>query len=155
MAKMAFGNLPGAVVADEQIEKAFAKGDMPKVFKTLRAASPEANLYLIMGDDSYERLAKIPKAADQLKQSNIKLVVANRDGLPVPEKFGELEITKMPNKLKHATSSTEMRKDLCQGIRPDAYMVAEVIEYALKEKLYAGACKPAGAATLETPAAAH
>src|SRR4051812_40433126 len=44
MAKMAFGKLPGAVVADEPLEKAFEKGDMPEVFKTLRAGHPDANL---------------------------------------------------------------------------------------------------------------
>lgn len=132
MAQLNFQELPNAYVGVTELEQAFVEGDMAKVIETLHQKYPEAMIYELMGDDSYERFVK---ATNNKKLEKVTAVVAVREAETEfkPEKNGTpVEVIEVE---RDGYSSTKARNQIKNGYPPE-WIRLQVLNYIKKKKLY-------------------
>ncbi len=133
MTRLAFGNEPGIFMPNQELEDAFRQEDMLGVLKKIHSQYPEANIYQIMGDDSFVRYRKVPENVRFTK--NVSLVVIEREAIEaIPHTLGATPIISMKVN-HHDLSSTLIRKSLDQA-KPHEAIAPAVWKYIQDKKLY-------------------
>ena len=131
MVRLAVGKFPRLKVSDLEIKR---KGHSYTVdtLKTVRRKFPEAEIYLILGQDSYEGM-KHWKAPEEIRRLAY-LLIARRAGSSQGRKAGTgVSWLKMP---LCPASSSEIRERVKDGRKLDDYLPQMVITYIRSYRLY-------------------
>lgn len=141
MAKLAFSVIPNVSVADPELQEQFIRGDMAAVIADIRQQNSDAEIYQIMGEDSFERLVHVPSIEDKLRDKNLKIVISPRqENVMVPKSIGQSEVVLLPFAPGVHTSSTKIRDLISHQKRTDELSFS-VWKYALHYSLYALRCE--------------
>jgi len=133
MTKLAFADLPEAVVADAEQMKIMARYGVGGLQRYLSQLHPQDLVFQVMGDDSYERLRANPEIQFP---KNFVIAVSGRD-----EKFELLESSHGKNRVislgsdTTGYSSTLFRKQIKDGEKP-IQLAPSVLNYISSKYLY-------------------
>jgi nicotinate-nucleotide adenylyltransferase len=141
MTRLMFASTPNVVVANPVLEEYFARGDMPAVVAEIQRQNPDAEIYQVMGDDSFERLLAIPHVEDQFRDEKRIIVVNPRqENVQVRNHIGFSRVVLLPFNAEINTSSTKMRNLIAARKRPPE-LPSSVWEYVVDSGLYADGWK--------------
>ena len=104
----------------------------------LKKIYPRAEIYWIIGEDSYQELLEGKWKESEKVLKMINLVVFERPGYKINKFIRKrtLRKTHMFIKLGLAISSTEIRDRIKKGLKVDKYLPKEVLDYIIKNRLY-------------------
>lgn len=144
MAKIAAGRIPGCEVSDIEARKCFDPSYSYKILDALQAEYPDAELQLLIGQDSLEQLhtwycAKL--LAEKYTILSFPRKGKNGDVLHLPEDFwGKVLSEKLQNSLIPGEyveiSSTDLRKELAKKANVEHIINKDVLQYIEENGLY-------------------
>jgi nicotinate-nucleotide adenylyltransferase len=131
-----FSDLPQAVVADSALTRAFEKGDVDAVLTTIEAKHPTAQIYHVMGEDSFARLVEVAKKRTLHPHPRVTILVNPREAVRLlpPAYVAGSPVVVLPQ-LGEGLSSTAIRDAFKQGQTPRG-LKEKVIEHVNRRGLY-------------------
>lgn len=141
MTALAFKNDSRIITNDASIEEAFRSGDMQGVMDEVARRHPDALLFHVMGNDSFERMIEQP-GADHPPRT---VLISAREAVepPLPSITGQNPIITIENPGEAGISSTAIRRSVAENeAAAQSYLDPSVARYIRKRKLYAIEAKP-------------
>lgn len=133
MTELAFRKVPEAKVSDRTIEKAFEEADMEGVRAEIIRRYPEAEIYQVMGNDSYERFLKVTQNK-KLPQTTVLMQTRKGETFSFEGPAGT-PMMKLEYQDELGLSSTKLRTKIAQGKRPEG-LSSEVWDFIKSKRLY-------------------
>jgi len=108
---LAFGDVPGAILPDDEIEEAFRRGDMTEVIRIIEEREKGAQLFQIMGSDSFERYTKVAR------RNPVSMILVMPRGAKdvVPHVFDGIPVASIERLHPEAHASTTVRNLIAEG----------------------------------------
>ena len=143
MCRIAAGKIPGCEVSDIEARKCFDPSYSYKILGALQEEYPNAELQLLIGQDSLEQLHTW-YCAEALAEKYTILAFprkGNKETLQLPDGFWSSKLRqKLQNSLIKGEyveiSSTDLRKELVKGANVEHIINGDVLQYIEKHGLY-------------------
>ena len=130
MAQLAFAAVDGVEVSDLELQR---EGPTYTIDTVIELASPDREIYLVLGTDAVHGLESWSRASDLAQLVTIAALSRNGEGQPVPHERWSIVSVVMPRLDISSTeirSRVEQQRSIC-GLTPPA-----VCEYIERRRLY-------------------